>query len=178
MEPIAVNHVTITRDLFVESHEAIFSLRRQKTLLWAGIIFFLFGAALLLLRSRVAQAAAIGLPLLLTGGVVILWALTLKKSDLRKKYRAFQQRHGDAAARTIVCDRTGLTVDTGKGEPVRVEYTDIRSHLETPRLYLLLCADHTGVQLARDGFETGSWDALLQAIDRAKAEAAALAELT
>ena len=178
MEPIAVNHVTVTKELFAESHDAIFSLRRQKTLLWAGIIFALCGAVLLLLQSRLPQAAGMGLPLLLTGCVVILWALTLKKSDLRKKYRVFQQKHGDASARTVLCDRTGLTVDTGTGEPVRIEYTDIRSHLETPHLYLLICADHVGVQLARDGFETGSWETLLQAIDRAREEAVALAELT
>ena len=62
--------------------------------------------------------------------------------------------------------------------PLRpIEYTDLRDTRETPHLYLLLCAGHAGVQLAKDGFTSGSWDALLQAIDRAKQEAAALAEI-
>ena len=34
-----------------------------------------------------------------------------------------------------------------------------------------------GVQLARDGLTTGSWNALLKAIDRAKEEAAAMQDL-
>ena len=62
-------------------------------------------------------------------------------------------------------------------KPVRIEYTDVRDTRETPHLYLLLCAGHAGVQLAKDGFESGSWDALLQAVDRAKQEAEAMAEI-
>ena len=177
MEPVAVNRVTVTQALFAESHDAIFSVRRQKTLLYAGIVFFLFGVILAALRNRLPNAWSIGLPLLLTGAFVVVWALTLKKSDLKNKYRAFRRRNGDAAERVIRCDRTGLTVETGAAEPVRIEYTEIREHRETPHLYLLLCADHRGVQLAKDGFEAGSWEDLLQAIDRAKEEAAALADL-
>ncbi|MBR2823644.1 MAG: YcxB family protein [Clostridia bacterium] len=177
MEPVAVNRITVTRDLFAESHEAIFSVKRQKTLLYCGIIFFVFGLILFAFRSRMQAAAGLYTMLLLTGAIVVIWSLTLKKTDFRKKYRAFQQKHGDASSRVITCDRTGLEVDTGKGEPVRIEYTDIQDHRETEHLYLLLCRGHTGVQLAKDGFQTGSWYALLKAVDRAKEEAAAMQEL-
>ena len=177
MEPVAVNHVTITRELFAESHEAVFSVKRQKMLLYAGIIFVVTGLILLALQNRVPAVSALYIPLLLTGGIVIVWALTMKKSDLRKKYRAFQQKNGDNASRTITCDRTGLEIDTGSGKPLRIEYTDILEHKETPHLYLLLCSGHTGVQLARDGFETGSWDELLRAVDKARQEAEMMAEL-
>ena len=177
MEPVAVNHVTITRELFAESHEAVFSDRRRKMLLSCGLVFLAAGLVLLAFRSRLPQAPALFTPLLLTGAVVILWALTLKRSDLRKKYNAFVRKNGENASRTVVCDRTGLEVDTGAGQPVRIEYTDVRDTRETPHLYLLLCAGHAGVQLAKDGFESGSWDALLQAVDRAKQEAEAMAEI-
>lgn len=177
MEPIAVNRITVTRDLFGESHEAVFSHRRQKTLLWCGIIFAAFGLVLLALQSRAPAAQGLYLPLLLTGGVVILWAATLKKSDLSRKWRAFQGKSGDQALRTVTFDRTGMTVDTGQGEPARIEYTEIRETRETPRLYLLLCSGHRGVLLAKDGFEKGSWDAVLQAEERAKQEEKALQEL-
>ena len=177
MEPLAVNRITITRDLFAESHEAVFSVKRQKTLLYCGIVFLAFGLILFLLRSRMQAAAGLYTMLLLTGAIVVVWSLTLKKSDFRKKYRAFQQKHGEASARVITCDRTGLEIDTGKGEPVRIEYTEVQDHRETEHLYLLLCSGHMGVQLAKDGFQAGSWDALLRAVDRAKEEAAAMQEL-
>ena len=177
MDPVAVNRITVTRDLFAESHDAIFSVKRQRTLLYCGIIFLAFGLILFAFRSRIQTAAGRYSMLLMTGAVVVIWSLTLKRSDFRKKYRAFCQQHGEASSRVITCDRTGLEIDTGKGEPVRIEYTDIRDHRETAHLYLLLCSGHVGVQLAKDGFETGSWDALLRAADRAKEEAAALQEL-
>ena len=177
MEPVAVNHVTITPELFAESHEATFPAKRPKTLLYCGLVFFCFGLLMLALRNRFPAAFGLYLPLLLTGAVVILWSLTLKRSDLRKKSRAFRQKNGENSRRTITCDRTGLSVDTGKGEPVRIEYTEVLEHRETEHLYLLLCSGHRGVQLARDGFETGSWEALLQAMDRAKQEAEAMKEL-
>lgn len=177
MEPIAVNHVTITRELFAESHDAVFSVKRQKMLLYAGIIFVITGLILLAFQTRIPAVSALYTPLLLTGGIVIVWALTLKKSDFRKKYRAFQQKNGDAASRTITCDRTGLEIDVGSGKPLRIQYTEIREHKETPHLYLLLCSGHTGVQLARDGFETGSWEDLLKAVDRAKQEAEIMTDL-
>ena len=177
MEPVAVNRVTITSDMFEESHAAIFSVKRQKTLLYCGIIFFVFGLILFALRSRMQAAAGLYTMLMLTGAIVVIWSLTLKKSDLRKKYRAFQLRHGDASARVITCDRAGMKIDTGKGEPVRIEYTEVQDHRETEHLYLLLCSGHRGVQLAKDGFECGSWADLLRAIDRAKKEAAAMQEL-
>ena len=161
MEPVAVNRITITRDLFAESHEAVFSVKRQKTLLYCGIVFLAFGLILFLLRGRTRAADGLYTMLLLTGTIVVIWSLTLKKSDFRKKYRAFQQKHGE----------------TGKSEPVRIEYTEVQDHRETEHLYLLLCGGHMGVQLAKDGFQTGSWDALLRAVDRAKEEAAAMREL-
>lgn len=177
MEPVAVNRTTITRDLFAESHEAVFSVKRQKTLIYCGMVFLAFGLILYLLRSWMQAGAGLYTMLLLTGFVVVIWSLTLKKSDFRKRYRVFQQKHGEASSRVITCDRTGMEIDTGKGEPVRIEYTEIRDLRETEHLYLLLCSGHMGVQLAKDGFQTGSWDALLQAIDRAKEEAAAMQEL-
>ena len=178
MEPVAVNHVTITRELFAESHDAVFSVKRLKMLRYGGLVFFAAGLILLGFSSRLPFAASLCLPLILTGAVVVLWSLTLKRTDLRKKYGAFTRKNGENPTRTITCDRTGLEVDRGSGKPLRIQYTEIREMKETPHLYLLLCSGHTGVQLARDGFETGSWEALQQAVDRAKKEAETMAELS
>ena len=46
MEPIAVNHLSITRKLFAESHAAVFSRRRQRMLLYCGMVFLAFGLIL------------------------------------------------------------------------------------------------------------------------------------
>ena len=177
MEPVAVNHVTITEALFAESHEATFPAKRPKTLLYCGIIFAAFGLVMLALQGRSPAVSGLYLPLLLSGAAVILWALTNKRSDLRKKRRAFRQRNGENAERTITCDRTGLSIETGRDKPIRIEYTEILDHRETAHLYLLLCSGHRGVQLVKDGFEIGSWEALLQAVEKAKQEAEALQEL-
>lgn len=172
MEPIAVNHITVDKTLFAESHAAIFSRKRQKTLLYCGIVFLVFGLVFLVLQARVPVLSALCVPTLLTGILVIIWALTLEKSELRRKYKAFQRVNGDASERTVTCHRTSLSVDVGKDEPIEIEYTDVRDHKETEHLCLLICADHRGVMLAKDGFEIGSWNALLTAIEKSKQEAA------
>ena len=173
MEPIAVNRITVTDALFAESHAAVFSRRRRKMLLYAGIVFLAFGLALLAAQSRLPAASGLGFPALLTGMLVIIWALTLEKTELRRKYRVYRRRNGEAAQRTVACYPRHLTVEGG-GQPVDIDYADIREHRQTEHLLLLLCADHTGVMLARDGFETGSAEALLSAIEKARAEAAEL----
>ena len=171
MEPIAVHRLTINRELFAEGHAAIFSHRRRKMLLYCGIVFCAFGLILLAVQMRLPVASALSFPALLTGVLVVIWALTLKRSELRRKWNAFQRKNGETSDRVISCYANYLEIDTGAGEPVTIDYPDIREHKETPRLYILICTDHTGVMLARDGFETGSWQALLDAIDRAKKQA-------
>lgn len=177
MEPIAVNRITVDRALFAESHAAIFSKKRRKMLLYCGVVFLAFGIIFLALQMRVPVLSALCVPTLLTGALVLVWALTLQKSELRRKYKLFRRVHGDVSPRTVSCFRTSLSVDTGRGEPTVIEYADVREHRETERLYLLICADHRGVMLAKDGFETGSWEALLAAIEKARQEAAEAARL-
>ena len=152
-------------------------VEKSLLLLYGGLVFLLFGLVLLAFQDRIPNTPALFTPLLLTGAVVALWSLTLKKSDLRKKYRAFQQKNGDNPRRTITCDRAGLEIDAGRKKPIHIEYTDVREWRETAHLYLLLCSNHVGVQLAKDGFETGSWDQILQAMEKARQEAAAMMEL-
>lgn len=177
MEPIAVNRVTVDQALFAEAHAAIFSKKRQKTLLYCGVVFLVFGLILLAAQARMPVASALSFPALLSGVLVLVWALTLQKSELRRKYNAFRRRHGDASERTVTCYRSYLTVETGAGEPVQIDYPDIKEHRVTERLYLLICKDHSGVMLARDGFTTGSWQALLDAIEQAQIEALEAAKL-
>ena len=168
METVAVNRVTVTRELFAESHAAVFSHRRRKMLLYCGIVFLAFGLALLAVQTRFPVASALCVPALLSGVIVTVWALTLEKSELKKKYRIFRRMNGDRAERVIRCYAAYLTVDSGRGEPLQIDYTDIREHRQTEHLILLLCSDHKGIQLAKDGFESGSWSELEAAIDRAK----------
>ena len=60
---------------------------------------------------------------------------------------------------------------------MQIEYTDIREHKTTDHLLLLIYSDHRGVMLSKDGFETGSSEALLEAIEKAKREAALMLEM-
>ena len=177
MEPIAVNRITIDRALFAEGHAAIFSRRRQRMLLYCGIVFCVFGLILLAVQVRLPVASALSFPALLSGAIVVIWALTLQKSELRRKYNAFQRRNGDASRRTIHCYRNHLSVETDGAEPVQIDYPDIREHRETAHMLILICNDHTGVMLAKNGFEEGSPAALLDAIERARAEAEEAAKL-
>ena len=177
MEPIAVNHITIDRALFAEGHAAIFSRCRQKMLLYCGIVFCAFGLILLAVQVRLPVASALSFPALLTGVLVVIWALTLQKSELRRKYKAFQRKHGDTSDRTVLCFRDFLAIESGAGEPVQIDYPDIKEHKITDHLYLLICKDHSGVILAKEGFTTGSWQALLDAIEQAQIEAIEAAKL-
>ena len=177
MEPIAVNHITVDQALFAEAHAATFSKRRQKMLLYAGIVFCAFGLILLAAQVRLPVASALSFPALLSGVIVVIWALTLQKSELRRKYRAFRRVNGDASERAVYCYRSYLTVGTGAAEPVRIDYPDIKEHKTTEHLCLLICNDHTGILLAKDGFETGSWQELLDAIEQARIEAIETAKL-
>ena len=177
MEPIAVNHITVTRDLFAESHNATFSQRRQKMLLYCGFVFLAFGLVFLAIQVRFPMLSSLCVPALLTGALVILWAVTLQRSEQRRKYKAFQRVNGEISERTVTCWCTSLSVDTGKGEPTQIDYTDIREHKETEHLLLLICNDHRGIMLSKDGFDTGSWETLLSAIEKARMEAAEASRL-
>ena len=70
METVAVNRVTVTRELFAESHAAVFSHRRRKMLLYCGIVFLAFGLALLAVQTRFPVASALCVPALLSGVIV------------------------------------------------------------------------------------------------------------
>lgn len=177
MEPIAVNRITVDRALFAEAHAAIFSKKRQKMLLYAGIVFCAFGLILLAVQVRLPVASALSFPALLTGVLVVVWALTLQKSELRRKYKAFQRKNGDSSERTIYCYRNFLTVETGAAEPTQIDYPDIKEHKVTDRLCILICNNHAGIMLAKDGFTVGSWQALLDAIEQAQIEALEAAKL-
>ena len=177
MEPIAVNRITISRAIFAESHAAVFSKRRQKMLLYCGLVFLAFGLIFLALQLRFPVASALCVPALITGAFVTVWALTLQKSELKRKLRAFQAVNGEAPERVTQCYRDYLTVETGRGEPVHIDYPDIRESKETEHMILLICNDHTGVHLSKDGFETGSWDVLQAAIEKSKKEAEEMAQL-
>lgn len=167
MEPIAVNRVTITRELFEESHAAVFSVRRQKMLIDCGLVFIAFGLILMALQARLPAASTLCVSALLSGVIVLMWGLNLKRSELRRRYRAFAQKNGSASERTVACYSTFLTVDSGRGEPVQIDYEEIEACRETEHLILLICRDHTGVQLSKAGFEHGTWEAVADAIGRA-----------
>ena len=177
MEPIAVNHITVNQALFAEGHAAIFSKRRQKMLLYCGIVFCAFGVILLAVQMRLPVASALSFPALLSGVIVVIWALTLQRSELRRKYKAFQRRNGGASARTVVCYRNYLVIENGDAEPMQIDYPDIREQKETEHMFILICADHTGVMLAKDGFSIGSWQTLLDGIEKARIEALEAAKL-
>lgn len=177
MEPIAVNHITVTRALFAEAHAATFSEKRRKMLLYAGIVFCAFGLILLAIQVRLPVASALSFPALLSGVIVVIWALTLQRTELRRRYKAFRRVNGESSPRTVSCYRNHLTIETGGAQPVRIDYPDIKEHRVTEHLYMLICNDHTGVLLARDGFAVGSWQALLDAIEQAQVEALEAAKL-
>ena len=99
-----------------------------------------------------------------------------RKSTLGREFRLPDKKRTRSPERQAA-GKYIMSIDSGIGEPLRIEYTDVLEHRETPHLYLLLCSGHMGVQLARDGLTTGSWNALLKAIDRAKEEAAAMQDL-
>jgi hypothetical protein len=107
-------------------------------------------------------------PAILSGVIVVIFALTLQQSELKRKYAAFQRKKGDVSERTVSCYRNYLLIETGGGEPVQIDYPDIREYRETANLLLLICNNHTGVHLAKDGFTAGDWDTLWAAIQRSK----------
>ena len=171
MEPVAVNCITVDRALFAEAHSAIFSVRRQKMLLYAGIVFCVFGLIFLAVQMNSPAVSSIGVPALLSGIIVVIWALTLRKSELRKKYRAFERRNGSASSRVVSCYSRYLTVETESAEPVQIDYPDILDHNTTDHLCILICRGRTGVLLAKDGFTVGSWQLLLDTVELAKKQA-------
>lgn len=177
MEPIAINHITVDKAFFAEAHAAIFSKKRQKMLLYCGIVFCVFGLILLAVQMRLPVASTLSFPALLTGVLVLVWALTLQRSELRRKYKAFQRKNGDASERTIYCYHNYLTIETGTTEPVQIDYPDIKEHRVSDHLYLLICNNHAGIMLAQGGFTVGSWQALLDAIEQAQKEAIESAKL-
>lgn len=169
MEPIAINRTTVTRELFIEGHAATFSRKRQRLLLYCGVAFLAVGLLLCALQSHLSAASTLSVPLTLSGIIAAIWALTLRRSEARKKYKAFQRKN--IAERTFYCYPDHLTIQPDGPSPTQIRYTDIREHRETDHLLILICKNRTGLLLNKTGFDRGTPAELLEAIDQAQSKA-------
>lgn len=171
MEPLAVNYIRVTPELFQESFSVVFDKRKQKTLLICGVVFAVFGLLSLLIQYFLHRMIVLGAPVLMMGCVVIGWSFLLPVTERRKKYKALCRKNSGAPVeRTIEFFENGLIVHTEDEAPIEIDYSDIREWRETEHLSVLVCEGRMGILLAKDGFQSGLLDTVRKLAEKRQAD--------
>lgn len=165
-EPLIVNRVEITPELFSEAARRPLARKYNRiTLCAAGVLALLWAgmAALLLLGDG-------PLPMLwietLIFGVVLVWVrVSLPKTECSRAYR--QMAQGDAPVRTVLADADRLAVRSGEGKETVFAWPEVTAWRETEHLLILTCGG-SEVLLSKEGFETGDKARLLSLLSREK----------
>jgi hypothetical protein len=167
MEPTAINHITVTPELFQESFSTVFVKRKQQTLLICGIVFTLAGVIFLLIQHFFQKLIVLGAPVIVMGCFVIGWSFWLPVSERKKKYKALCRKNGgEPVKRTVEFFETGLSVHTEDEFPVEIDYSEVKEVKETEHLAILLCENRMGVLLDKAGFETGTLKLVKELVER------------
>lgn len=169
MEPILVNHIRITPELFQESFGVVFDKRKQKTLLLCGIVFAVFGLIFLLIQYFLRKIVILGGPILIMGLFVIGWSFLLPRSECKRKYKALCQKNGgEPVDRTIEFYESGLTVHTKDGASIEIDYSEVREWRETKHLVLLICEDCSGILLDKTSFQSEMLEQIKELVQQRK----------
>lgn len=159
-EPIAENRYTLTKELFDEG------MKRVSKENYAGfakkITLIVLIAWLLMTILTIALGQGYSLLLLETviSAAVLLWVnLYLPWDKRRRAWKTLSGQIGETSERTIRFDETGFTIRTESRE-LTAEYSNVKSVLETDRLYILLLESGTGIMADKQGFTKGKWSDL------------------
>lgn len=156
MEPIAVNHITITEELFKESFSVVFDRKKQKTLFLFGIGLIVCGVLFMLIQHLFNKIVILGGPVLVMGVFVLGWVFMLPRFECKKKYKVLCQKNGGVPVyRRIEFYEFGLTVYTEDNFSMEIDYAQVREWRETKHLVLLICEDRSGILLDKSGLQSG-----------------------
>lgn len=180
MEPLAVNHIQITKELFQESFALIFDKRKQKTLLLCGIAVAAFGALSLVVQSLLHKVLILGVPILMMGIFVVIWSFFLPRTACKRKYKAFCLKNGRTPVeRRIEFYESSLSVYTeGHSSPLDVDYSEIKEWRTSQHLVLLICEDRSGILLDRANFQTKTWEQIEALLNQQKSQQSASTQIT
>lgn len=165
-EPVAVNRFTLTKDLFYEGNKRTsketysrFALRMVLIMTGAWVII---AVITLLTNPSIVFLAVEALVLLLAS----LWvAVYTPWNKRRKAYRAFLELYGENPERTTVFYADHLVVNP-EGREITVAFADIEKTLTTDRLLILITSQSKGILIHRNGFTSGSEEAVLSLVGK------------
>lgn len=170
MEPLAVNHIQITKELFQESFAMVFDKRKQKTLLLCGIVVAAFGALSLVVQHFLHKVLILGVPILMMGIFVVIWSFFLPRTACKRTYKAFCLRNSRTPVkRRVEFYASSLAVYTeGNSSVLEVDYSEIKEWRISPHLVLLICDDHSGILLDQANFQMKTWEQIETLLKQSK----------
>jgi hypothetical protein len=164
MEMVAENSFSLTEGLFREGMGCLSRNSYGKTATkWTLILLLLWGiisALLLFLGGPVSQI------LVYLAAILFLcyWLnVAAPRKHAKKAWDALLSRSGDDPQRTTRFYPDHLEVDAG-GTVKTVPYGDVLQIRETKNLIMLICADKTGVMVAKNGFTIGNYEEIIALI--------------
>ena len=153
---LASNDSTFDLNLFREAFLVTFSFKRQQLLSRVGMIITVCGILLLAIQILFHKVLILGLPLILVGIAIILWARKLPEMECKKSYRKFaMNRSSSTVKRQIDFFDTYMNVYFYDGDPIEIPYKEVETVRETEHLMLLTCQGKRGVIFRKDGFTEG-----------------------
>lgn len=159
MDPIAENHITITRKIFDEGRLASRNEHYRKNVLRLAAVLAVVlvitavwlvwtGGSLIYLAGEVIFAAAL-----------LFWLLVILPGNGGKsRYQAMTQGASEPPRRTTVFYQDHLEVTAESGKKTVVPYSDVEKISESRNLWVLSCKGKIGVMIKKDGFIRGNMD--------------------
>lgn len=169
MDILAENRFSLTEKLFLEGMGCLsrnsYGKTAGKYTLFLLLIWVIITAVLLFLGSTFAY------PLVYLAAILFLcfWLnIAVPRKHAKKSWDALLSRSGDEPQRITRFYRDHLQVDAG-GTVKNISYDNVVRIQETSNLIMVLCADKTGVMLAKNGFTVGNKEeitALIQGVSK------------
>ena len=158
-EPIAENHITITRSLFYEGMRAIGKKGYQKAikkLVLLLLVLYLI-IAVWILHSGGSLFMLAGETLTITA--LLLWmTVFLPRSKWKAKYKAKSQYGELIPERTVFFYENSLTVTGNSCKTADIAYSKVTGWQETKHFYILECAENIRILVGKEGFTLGSFN--------------------
>ena len=174
MNPIAQNHITITKDYYFEGMKAISNKKNIK-------LFRIIAAIILVIYACVntfgaAQSGNINL-FSVIGQFLIIIALILcicvymPYSSRKSKYKMLCRQAGGEPQRRLEFFSSYLMVYADGGRNANISYRNIDRIKETQNLLVFHCTDGIVTFIDKNGFSSGDMTMVLEAIKNTKEQA-------
>lgn len=158
-EPVAENHITITKKIFNEGRLASRNENYRKNVLrLAGILALILAATAVWLICTGGSLIYLAGEVIFAAALLVWLIVVLPANGGKSRYQAMMQGTSAPPRRTTVFYQDYLEVTAESGKKTVVPYSDVEKIIESRNLWVLSCKGRIGVMIKKDGFIRGNMD--------------------